>query len=340
MTGLQVVCRASTELRPYAQVSLGTPAGPNYHAPMPTRSTIASLSRRFAGQTTTRFEPGPGGLVRAVIHATDADALVYLHGVHVAAFRPAGFTDVLYMSPSSAYDPAKPLRGGVPVIFPWFGPRIADPTSPPHGFARLKPWELQSVSTSGQGAVELSFGLSDSPVTRETWNHRFNLTFRVTIGPALGMSLTVKNTSPHEWTFDEALHTYLAVSDARQVAVQGLDGATFIDRTDKLARKTQPPGGIRFTAETDRLYVNTPAACVLQDPVARREIVVEKEHSNSTIIWNPWPDKARTLTDLGDGQWTSFVCVESGNAGENAITLAPAASHTMSVRISARALAA
>jgi glucose-6-phosphate 1-epimerase len=308
---------------------------------MPQRpATVADLTRRFASVSGVRFEPGPGGLVRVVVHAAQADAVIYLHGAHVAEFRPAGFANLLYMSPASFFDASKPIRGGVPIIFPWFGPRVADPTSPMHGFARLCTWDLQAVQTSDDGSVELTLALAHSPATREMWNHQFALTFRVTVAASLAMSLNVQNLSSHALTIEQALHTYLAVSDVRQVVVHGLDGATYLDRTARNARCVQETGGLRPTAETDRMYLNVPGPCTLEDPGARRRITIAKEGSQTTVIWNPWPDKARTLPDLGDGQWTSFICIESANAGENALTLAPRAGHTLTARVEAEPLPA
>jgi glucose-6-phosphate 1-epimerase len=42
------------------------------------------------------------------------------------------------------------------------------------------------------------------------------------------------------------------------------------------------------------------------------------------------------MSDLAADEWTSFVCVESGNVGDAALTIAPGASHTMRVRIAVR----
>lgn len=300
--------------------------------------TIQQLQQRYNNLSFARIEQGPNGFPRVAIHSRQADALVYLHGAHVAEFRPAGFSEILYMSPGSHFLPNKPIRGGVPTIFPWFGPRAADPTSPIHGFARLTTWNIESLKQLPSGEVELVLSISDTPETREIWNHSFVLSYRILVGDALTMGLTVKNTSAAAFSFEEALHTYFTISDIRNIVVEGLDNAAYLDRADNRARKTQEPGGIRFVGETDRSYLST-TTCVIHDPLAKREIVVEKSGSGTTVVWNPFPPKARTLADLGEGQWPAFVCIETANAAESAVTLEPGASHVMTQNVFARAIA-
>jgi D-hexose-6-phosphate mutarotase len=63
--------------------------------------------------------------------------------------------------------------------------------------------------------------------------------------------------------------------------------------------------------------------------------VVEKTGSTTTVVWNPWHEKASTMADLGDEQWRSMLCVEAANAADNAVHLAGGARHTMRVVIGA-----
>ena len=269
-------------------------------------------------------EPSPG-ITRAVISTPLADAEVYLQGAHLARWQPRGHDPVLFMSSKSLFAPGKAIRGGVPVIFPWFGARSDGKPGPAHGYARTAQWSVESTALTPAGDVELILVLP--PDTSQ-------VRFHITVGTSLTMSLQVQNLSPDPFTFEEALHSYFHVSDIRETLVTGLEGTTFIDKTDALHRKLQPHEPLRFTKETDQVHLNTAATCVIHDAATGRKVKVEKTGSLSTIVWNPWAEKAAGMADMGLGEWERFVCVETGNAADNAITLAPGASHTLTAVIS------
>src|SRR5438128_12609709 len=98
------------------------------------------------------FVAGHGGFICAVLKSRAAEARVYLHGGHVSHFQRGGRRPCLFMSSESLFVAGKAIRGGVPVIFPWFGPRANDPVgggSPMHGFARVMEWEVESSDAHG-----------------------------------------------------------------------------------------------------------------------------------------------------------------------------------------------
>ena len=280
------------------------------------------------------FERGQGGLRKAVLSTPTTRAEVYLHGAHVTHFEIQGQPPILFLSAHSNFHPDKPIRGGVPICFPWFGPRTPDPAgnSPMHGFARTLPWDVVSTAAAGDTtSIELS--LIDTEQTRSGWPHPFRAVYRVSLSPtALALTLTVSNTGPTPFRFEEALHTYFAVADVRNVSIQGLDGVEYLDKTDNLARKRQS-GPVAIAAETDRVYLNTRSPITITDPGHRRRIVNAKQHSDATVVWNPWVAKAKAMADFGDDEWPSMLCVETANVGPHAVTLAPAKSHSMSATI-------
>ena len=236
------------------------------------------------------------------------------------------------MSGQSLYSPVKAIRGGVPLIFPWFGPKPDDTKAPMHGFARTAEWELESVRQE-QGDVVVSLGLGSSPMTQALWPQDFRLRFEVRVSASLEMSLTVNNTSASVFEFEEALHTYFAVSDVRQVKVTGLERTSYIDKTDGLKHKPQGDVPVTITAETDRVYLATQSACVLDDPGFARRIIVSKEHSDATVVWNPWIAKAKAMADFGDDEWPGMICIETVNAGPHRVKLNPGHSHTTTAKI-------
>jgi glucose-6-phosphate 1-epimerase len=280
------------------------------------------------------FSPGNAGLPKALLSTPASQAEVYLHGAHVTHFALQGQAPILFLSAQSSFDPAKPIRGGVPICFPWFGPRTPDSAgnSPMHGFARILPWEVVSTSADGDTAsIELS--LIDNEQTRKWWLHPFRAQYRVALSPReLVLTLTVANTGPISFRFEEALHTYFAVADVRNVPVEGLDGVEYLDKTDNLARKTQS-GPVTIAAETERVYLGTRAPVVIHDPGPGRRVVNTKQNSDATVVWNPWVAKARAMADFGDDEWPRMLCVETANVGPHAVTLAPAASHTTGATI-------
>ena len=116
--------------------------------------------------------------------------------------------------------------------------------------------------------------------------------------------------------------------------VAGLDGAReYLDKVDGGEERVQERD-ISIAAETDRVYVNTTGAIDIDDlPTLRRRIRVDKSHSRSTIVWNPWIDKARAMADLQEDDWTRLVCVETANVQPHAITLGPGHEHVMSLTV-------
>jgi len=251
-----------------------------------------------------------------VIQTSEAEVHIYQHGAHVTHFQPLGQQPVLFLSAKSRFEPGQPIRGGVPICFPWFGPGAGPtPKTPMHGLARLREWTIERTT-----ADSMLFSLALPP---------FEAKFNIGVGSALAMTLEVRNTGTQPEQFEEALHTYLAVGDIRQVTVTGLENTDYLDNLTGLSRKNQGTEPIRFTGETDRIYLNTRATCVVHDPVLKRRLIVEKNGSDATVVWNPWIAKAKAMPDFGDDEWPYMLCIETANCKQHAVTLAPGAAHTM-----------
>jgi D-hexose-6-phosphate mutarotase len=277
--------------------------------------------------------PGQGGLTRVTLTSgaapggVPAVAEVYLNGATVVRYDVGG-RPVLFCSQTSKFEAGKAIRGGVPVIFPWFGPHPTDPSLSQHGLVRAAPWSIVSTHQLATGEACVVFAFVSSEATRRIWPFDFGLRYTVSLGKRLDMALEVTNRSGSDFRFTEALHTYLAVSDVRRISIGGLERVDYIDKVEGGARRSQANESLTLQGETDRVFVNTTGACTLNDP-ENGETTVRKEGSLSTVIWNPWETKAESLPDLAGGQWPRMVCIETANALENAVTLAPGASHTM-----------
>jgi glucose-6-phosphate 1-epimerase len=283
-----------------------------------------------------RLESGPGNLPRLAVRSPLAKGEVYFQGAHVTAWHPAGASaPVIWMSGKSYFEPGKPLRGGVPICFPWFGPNASDPKAPAHGFGRLRDWTLVEAAEAADGAVTLALelaGSADRPLSL-LWPHAFRAIQRVTFGSTLTMAFEVTNAGADAFTFEEALHTYFAVRDVREVTITGLEQTDYLDKVTGFDRKNQGREPIRFTGETDRVYLRTTSDCVIHDPAAKRRITIRKTGSDASVVWNPWIAKARAMPDFGDDEWPEMLCVETCNVNVHARALAPGESHTMTAII-------
>lgn len=282
---------------------------------------------------------GRGGLPRIDVSTAAARAEVYFQGAHVAAWQPAAIRKpVLWMSERSHFEAGKPIRGGVPICFPWFGDHPANPAAPAHGFARLRDWRLTEAREDRDGVVTLALELAGEGLSPE-WPHRFAAIHRIEVGTTLRMTLEVRNDGADAFTFEEALHTYFDIADIHGVSVSGLEGCAYLDKMAGGQRFGPSGAPVRFTGETDRVYLETRDACVIDDPGKRRAITVRKSGSAATVVWNPWIAKALAMPDFGGDEWTGMVCVETGNVNIHARTLQPGESHAMTAIIEARELA-
>jgi glucose-6-phosphate 1-epimerase len=190
----------------------------------------------------------------------------------------------------------------------------------------------------GDGASTLTFRLTNSDVAGlpsvQFWPHPFELTYTVTFGADLAIDLAVRNSGEKAYSFEEALHTYFAVKDIADAAIEGLDGLQFLDRAPNAPTEPAPQvGAVTFTDETDRVYSSVGASAIV-DPAGRRVITVAKDRSANTVVWNPWSAKAAAMPDFGDDEWTDMVCVETANVLQHAVTLGAGDLHTMSTRYS------
>ncbi|MET0793484.1 MAG: D-hexose-6-phosphate mutarotase [Polyangiaceae bacterium] len=273
------------------------------------------------------------GLAAVRVGTESASGLVYLQGAHVAAWQPAGQAPVIWMSERAVYAPGKALRGGIPICFPWFDAHAEHEQYPAHGFARTLGFTYRGARLDAQGRTELEFTLESSPETEAFFPFASSVRYRVAFGSSLGLEFQVVNRGSQAFTFEEALHSYFAVSDVTQVSVLGLQGASYTDKVRDRAVFTEEASALRITGETDRVYESS-ATCQILDPGLARAIRIEKSQSASSVVWNPWAERAAEMADLGANAWPGMLCVESANVGTSKITLPGGAAHILRVTVS------
>jgi len=276
---------------------------------------------------------GLGGLPFLHVETDRCRARLTSYGAQLCEWMPVGKSPVLYLSPRAVFAAGTPIRGGVPISFPWFASHPTDPSKPAHGFARTRTWQVVGVTRETTGDVRVVLRLEADDDTRALWASTFALSLNVSLGATLAMTVEVENVGHEAIAYELALHTYLAVGDVEAVSIRGLEGTRFVDKVDSGKNKVAPGEPLRIAGETDRVFLDTTATCVVEDPVLARRLRVEKRGSHATVVWNPGSDRARTMRDVGEDGWRGFVCVETANVGPHAVRLAPGARGAMTAQI-------
>lgn len=299
---------------------------------------IDSLNSRFSIKDKLHFTEAPGGgLAVAEIDNGLARASICLQGGHVMTWQPRSQEKpVIWLSDFAKFVPGKSIRGGVPVCWPWFGPHVAEATYPAHGFARTVAWTVTNTGTTAQGETYMGLMLENHEQMQSMWPWQTSLHIRITIGDRLKIELVTDNRDAQDVVISEALHTYFQIGDIADIQILGLEGCTYYDKVAGGGQSRQD-GAIRFASETDRVYVNTAVTCIIEDTGLKRRIIVAKSGSQSTVVWNPWNEKADKMGDLGPDGWRRMVCVESANAMDNPVLIPAGKSHTLSVEYSVEA---
>ncbi len=292
-------------------------------------SEIDILNRQFGIASVLKFTE-VNGLPIVEIATPAATARIAVQGGQVLEWQPAGQQPVIWVSRAAVYQAGKGVRGGVPVCWPWFG--AGEPGKPAHGFVRTRMWQVRATGQDTHG-IFVRLGIKDDQDTHAIWDHAFELDLIVYVGPTLRMELITHNTGNETMRITEALHTYFRVGDIGQVEVLGLDQTHYHDKVSGQNRQLQV-GPVTFTGETDRIYLDTQADCLIRDGRFGRSIRVAKQGSDTTVVWNPWTEKEKTFADMSVGEYRDMVCVETCNAATAVIVLQPGEKHGLLAELS------
>jgi D-hexose-6-phosphate mutarotase len=292
---------------------------------------ICELNDRFSIPGELIFTDGPGKLPVVKISNAHATAEIALHGGHIMSYIPVDEKPVLWMSDSSWFLPEKPIRGGIPVCWPWFGGHPDDKNLPSHGFARISDWHVE-MTEKVNDATRIVLKLTQENIAKNMPQFPFELRLDFMIGADLQVALGIKNNGTENLSFTAALHTYFNISEISKIKITGLEQCRFLDTLDH-TYKIQT-GAITFSEETDRVYLETDSQCIIHDPGFGRRIKVAKSGSNSTVIWNPWIDKSKRMPDFGDNEYLNMACIETTNAENDRRTIHPGERHILKTIIS------
>ena len=280
------------------------------------------------------------------ITSRHAELLIAQQGAQILSYQPIGDEPLLWLSDQAIFRQGKSVRAGVPVCWPWFSnfQRNLDSVkamyhgseAPAHGLARGRDWQLLGVEEVGEN-LRIEFDLPEAQGQLPDWPHKVELRLLIELGEQLHVSLCSRNLGDASVTLSQALHSYFAVSDVRQVHVEGVEGLPYIETLEGWEQRTQQ-GKLGFGGETDRIYLNAPERLAIVDPQWKRRITLHATGSRSAVIWNPWTDRARELPDMADDGWQRMLCVETANVWDDVVELKPGASHVLRVVIGREAL--
>lgn len=257
---------------------------------------------------------------------------VQLYGATVTSWKANG-QEQLFVSEKAHLDGSKPIRGGIPLVFPVFGPPPQNHVTsslPQHGFARNSIWEFlgksssESAETAGQAkadlAVKLDFGLSHTMLSeefRKAWPFEFGLVYSVTLTKdTLETSLQVRNEGAQNFEFQVLMHTYFNIEDISDVRVKNLHSKTYVDKTRNATSHTDTSAALEITQETDRVYKELDPAVPIVVSSAKDDkplFSITRDGLTDVVVWNPWIEKAKSMADFGpDEAYKNMLCVEAG----------------------------
>ena len=291
--------------------------------------TEQKLNADFAIQEQLHFESHDSGVVMAVIDNQYGKAMVSIYGGHIVSYQPKGqVEDVFFLSEQAEYGAGKAIRGGTPICWPWFADDTSGFGRPAHGFARRLLWQVAATLTHDDGSTTIQLKLTSDETTLAVWAHAFELTMEITVGASLTLALTTKNVGEKSMEISQALHTYFNISDAAAISIKDLDNVPYLNKLKDFSQE-QEDGNVTVHGEIDRVYFDVPKTVRLFDKGYQREIVINGEGSNTTVVWNPGPETIKSLSDIPATTYQSFICIETANAAKDLITLEQGQSHCL-----------
>ncbi|WP_125561013.1 D-hexose-6-phosphate mutarotase [Pseudoalteromonas rubra] len=267
------------------------------------------------------------GLEYFDVNGPQCQAKIYLQGAQITEFIPTGQKNLLWVSQDETYLEGQSIRGGIPICWPWFGVH-ANPDWPAHGFARKQVWRAERVEED-DAAIRIVLSLPMVSIDRTFWPYESSLTVEFVLSEQLEVKLCNTNTGSETFTLTQALHTYFPTPAITQTRVDGLQGANYIEFGEGPFVQNEV---VTFGRETDMVYTQASEVQIIETPDGKIE--VGREHSSSCVLWNPWIEKSKRLSNFRDDEYHTMLCLEAANVMDDAVTLAPGESHTLTTKIS------
>ena len=269
----------------------------------------------------SRHQAGDAGLPLLRVENELGCALIALQGAQLLSFQARGEREMLWLSPKCVLETGTPIRGGIPLCMPWFGPGPDGKSA--HGFARHMAWSLVAAEIMEDGATSLALELDGDASTCALWPHAFSFRLEIIVGSDLKLTLSAQNCGTDDAPFAFVFHTYFAVPDVADVRVAGLDNTSYLDKTGGPLELKRQSGDVSFSAEVNSIYFDVAARQTITSPEGR--FVVDSA-SRCGVVWNAW-NNAVNIFDLGEGNHVGYVCVERGEIAERSLLLQAGEKH-------------
>jgi len=290
---------------------------------------VETLNSLYSHAGYVTFKEGPNGFPVALITTPHATAVITPYGAHLLSYQFAcDENNLLFLSDKAIFSKGTPIRGGVPICWPWFGPDPQNLGRSDHGFARTRMWSVISTDLINNQECSITLELRDTPQTYTLWPHNFCLILKLTVGKTLSLELTTHNLGDTTFEITQALHTYFAIGNILQTTIIGLEGFSYSDKTNDGCEKREE-NALCIDTETDRVYSYDGHELVLQDDALNRNIHIACEGSKTAVVWNPWIRVCEQKADLSPKDYKKMICIETANTGDEIITLKPKENHTL-----------
>ncbi|GLX79320.1 D-hexose-6-phosphate mutarotase [Thalassotalea insulae] len=238
------------------------------------------------------------------------NASLSLYGGQVLSWQPSGEQEVFWLSDSADFSYGKAIRGGIPICWPWFGANLDEQgiNGGNHGFARTSLWQLIDSEINKQG-VSLTLELVGED-RHPLWPAQFKVTQQLFFGSEFSQQLTMENLSNQDVQYTTAVHSYFAVSAPENVTAPELSSVYFDDKLTGLS--AQQTALVNCVGPIDRIYHTSENQQII-DAQWQRKILIETQHCQQYVLWNPGKETASTMDDIHTGGENEYVCLEAAN---------------------------
>jgi glucose-6-phosphate 1-epimerase len=247
-------------------------------------------------------------------------ATILKYGATVISWK-VNNAEQLWLSEGAKLDATKPVRGGIPLVFPVFGKseEAGFNSLPQHGFARNSTWEFLGQTKANPPTVQFALSPEQAnPDIYSKWDNGdndFTLFLTITLNDDnLTTNIEVTNSDSKPWKFNWLFHTYLRVAEIEDTLVNNLPGEECYDQMIGESYTEAHPA-IDFSEELDRIYKNVSTEKILQ-VIELGKVVhnVKRVNLPDVVVWNPWIEKSKGMGDFEPKSgFHNMVCIEPGH---------------------------
>ncbi|WP_339766784.1 D-hexose-6-phosphate mutarotase [uncultured Paraglaciecola sp.] len=240
-----------------------------------------------------------------IIDNEHAHATISLFGGHILSFIPKhDGVQRLWLSKNARLDGKHPIRGGIPICWPWFGPHKTQSELGSHGYVRNQAWHVADCTEKDGNTIVC---LKPATTQGQGFVGQTHLSLIITVGREMRIQLLTENIGDQPFTFTGALHSYFHVDDIDKCRLNGLTG----EYEDKLQayKRLDSPSPYSIHGETDRVHLVTPAELTIE--CNSHTTHIHSRGHDSIVVWNPWSEKSHNMQDMEDDGYRKMLCVET-----------------------------